>query len=78
MENTQIRRFEQANQVRFSSLLQSQNRRHLETHVIFVTASNLANQTLEGQLAHQQIGALLILTDLVFLVALPSKIIEFY
>merc|ERR1719244_976797 len=54
----------QTNQVSLTGLLQSHNGRALETEVGLEVLRNLSDQTLEGQLANEQLGGLLVTTDL--------------
>jgi len=64
VDGAQVGVLEQADQVGLSGLLQSQNSRALETQVALELLGDLADQALEGQLADQQVGALLELADL--------------
>ena len=56
--------FEESNQVGFSSLLDSLNRRRLEAEVRLVLLGDFAHQTLEGQTADQEFRRLLVAADL--------------
>ena len=64
MDSAQVGVFEEADEVRLASFLQGHHGRALETQVGLEVLSDLANETLEGQLADQQLGALLVATDL--------------
>ena len=64
MDGTQVGIFKEPNQVSLSSFLESQDRRSLEAQVTLEVLSNLTNKTLEGKLADQKIGGLLVATDL--------------
>jgi hypothetical protein len=57
---TQIRVFEQTDEVGLARLLQSHHRGALEAQVRLEVLGNLADETLEGQLADQQLRALLV------------------
>ena len=64
VDSTQVCIFKKANQVSLSSLLQSKDSRPLETKIGLEVLGDLANQTLEGQLADEQISTLLVTTNL--------------
>ena len=64
VDGTQVGIFEKTNQVGLGSLLKSHNGRGLETEVSFEVLSNLTYKSLERQLADEQLGALLVPTDL--------------
>ena len=64
VNSAQVGILEQRYQVSLSGLLESHHSGALETQVVLEILSNLTHQTLEGQLADQQLGALLILADL--------------
>ena len=64
MDGAQVGVLEQTHQVGLSSLLQGQDGGGLETQVGLVVLGDLTDQTLEGQLADQQLRGLLVLTDL--------------
>jgi hypothetical protein len=51
-------------EVRLNRLLKSANSRRLEAEVRLEVLGDLANQTLERQLADEELGALLVTTDL--------------
>ena len=56
--------FEETNQVGFGGFLKSSDGRGLETQVSLVVLGNLSDQTLEGELADQELSALLVPPDL--------------
>jgi hypothetical protein len=64
VNGTQVRVLEQTDQVRFARLLKGHHGRALETQVRLEVLRNLADETLEGQLADEQLGALLVATNL--------------
>ncbi|XP_055605175.1 uncharacterized protein LOC129753383 [Uranotaenia lowii] len=64
MDGTQIGVLEQSNQIGLASFLQSHDGRALETQIGLEILSDFTNQTLEGQLADQQLGGFLVTTDL--------------
>jgi hypothetical protein len=64
MDGSQVGVLEEANEVSLSGLLQSQDCRGLEAQVCLEVLGNLAHQALEGQLADEQLGGLLVLADL--------------
>ncbi|KAL4852787.1 Histone H4 [Chlorella vulgaris] len=64
VDGTQVGVLKQAHQVRLGSLLQRQHGAGLEAQVGLEVLGNLTNQALEGQLADQQLRALLVLADL--------------
>ena len=64
VDGSQVGVLEQTNQVCLSGLLQSQNGGALEAEVGLEILSNLTHQTLEGQLADEQLSGLLVLADL--------------
>jgi len=55
---------EEANEVRLRGLLEGEDGRALEAEVGLEVLRDLADEALEGQLADQQLGALLVLADL--------------
>jgi hypothetical protein len=63
VDGTQVRVLEETDQVRFRGLLQCEHSRRLETEVSLVVLSNLADKTLEGLLANQQLRGLLVAAD---------------
>lgn len=64
VDGAQVRVLEQADEVGLASLLQGHDGRTLKAQVGLEVLSDLADETLEGQLADQQLGALLVTTDL--------------
>jgi len=60
----QVGVLEKANQVGLAGLLQGHHGRALEPQVSLEVLGDLPDQALEGQLADQQLGALLVTTDL--------------
>lgn len=56
--------FEKTNQIGLASLLQGHDGRPLESEVRFEVLSDLTNKSLEGQLADEELSALLVATDL--------------
>jgi histone H3 len=64
VDGTQVGVLEESNQVGLCSLLQSQDSSRLETEIGLEILGDLANETLEGSLADQEIGRLLVLADL--------------
>src|SRR5579863_1641484 len=63
VNRAQVGVFKQTDQVGLASLLQRHDSRTLETQIGLEILSDLTNQTLEGQLADQQLGALLVTPD---------------
>ena len=64
VDGAQVGVLEQAHQVGLAGLLQRQDGGALEAQVGLEVLGDLADQALEGQLADQQLGALLVLADL--------------
>jgi len=64
VDGAQVGVLEQAHQVGLSSLLQGQHGGALEAQVGLEVLGNLTDQALEGQLADEQLGGLLVLADL--------------
>ena len=64
VDGAQVGVLEEADQVSLASLLQGHDGGALEAQVGLEVLGDLADQTLEGQLADQQLGALLVTTDL--------------
>jgi len=64
VDGSQVGVLEQTHQVGLSSLLESQDGGGLEAQVGLEVLGNLTDQALEGQLADQQLGGLLVLADL--------------
>lgn len=63
VDRTQVGVLEEPHQVRLRSFLQCQHCRRLESQVGLVFLRDLANQPLEGQLADEQLGRLLVFSD---------------
>jgi histone H3/H4 len=64
VDRAQVRVLEQTHQVGLASLLQGHHGAALETKVGLEVLGDLTHQALEGQLADQKLGALLVATDL--------------
>ena len=64
VDGSQVGVLEQTNQVCLGSLLKRQHCRALEAEVGLEVLSNLTHQTLEWQLADEQLSGLLVLADL--------------
>ena len=64
MDGTQVGVLKQTNKVSLTSLLKGHDGRRLETQVSLEVLSDLTDKTLEGQLADQKFGGLLVTTDL--------------
>ena len=64
VDGAQVGVLEEADQVRLASLLKGHDGGALEAQVGLEVLGDLTDQTLEGQLADQQLGALLVTTDL--------------
>jgi len=64
VDGAQVGVFKQSNQVGFAGFLQSGHGRALEAEVGLEVLGDLTNQTLEGQLADQELCGLLVATDL--------------
>jgi hypothetical protein len=64
VDGAQVRVLEQADEVRLAGLLQGHHGRALEAQVGLEVLGDLAHQTLEGQLADEELGALLVAADL--------------
>lgn len=64
MDGTQVGVLKQTNKVGLRCLLEGGNSSALESEVGLVVLSNLTNQSLEGQLADEQLSALLVAADL--------------
>ena len=64
VDGAQVGVLEQADQVGLGRLLQGHHGGALEAQVRLEVLGDLAHQTLEGQLADQQLGGLLVTTDL--------------
>ena len=64
VDRAQVGVLEEANQVRLGGLLEGDDGRRLEAEVGLEVLRDLADQALEGQLADQQLGRLLVPADL--------------
>jgi len=64
MNSAQVGIFEQADQVGLAGLLQGADGGRLEAQISLEVLGNFTHQPLEGQLADQQFGGLLVATDL--------------
>lgn len=64
MNSAQVGVFKQSDEVSLGGLLESQNGGALKTKVGLEVLSNLADETLEGKLANEEVCALLEFTDL--------------
>ena len=64
VDGTQVGVLEEADKVSLACLLQSHDGRALEAKVGLEVLSDLTNQALEGQLSDEQLGGLLVTTDL--------------
>ena len=64
VDGAQVGVLEETHQVSLAGLLQSHDGGALEAQVGLEVLGDLTDQTLEGQLADQQLGALLVTTDL--------------
>ena len=64
VDGAQVGIFEKTDQVGLASLLQGHDGRALETQVSLEILGDLTDQTLEGQLADEQLGRFLVTTDL--------------
>lgn len=64
MDGAQVGVLEQTNQVSLAGLLESHDSRALEPQVSLEVLGNLPDQALEGQLADEELGGLLVPPDL--------------
>ena len=64
MDGTQVGILKQTNKVGLAGLLEGHDSRALEAQVGLEVLGNFPDQTLEGQFADQELGALLVPTDL--------------
>ena len=64
VDGAQVGVLEKANKVSFSGFLKGQDGRSLETKIRLEVLGDLTNKTLEGQLADEKVGGLLVPTDL--------------
>ena len=63
MDGAQVGVFEEGDEVGLNGLLESTDGGGLETEVRLEVLSNFTDQTLEGELADQELGGLLVTTD---------------
>ena len=64
VDSAQVGVLEEGNQVRLGSLLKSKDSGTLESKVVLEVLGDLADKTLEGKLADQKVGGLLVAADL--------------
>ena len=64
VDGAQVRVLEQADQVGLGGFLQGEHGRSLESQVVLEVLSDLSDESLEGQLADEELGALLVPSDL--------------
>jgi len=64
MDGTQVGIFEEGHKVGLNGLLEGTDRRRLEAQVGLEVLGDLTNQTLEGELSDEELGGLLVTTDL--------------
>ena len=64
VDGTKVDILKEGDKVSLSSLLEGSNGGALETEVSLAVLGNLTDETLEGELADQQLGRLLVATDL--------------
>ena len=64
MDGAEIGVLKQANEVRLSSFLEGPNGGRLEPEISLEVLGNFPNETLEGQLADEELGGLLVPPDL--------------
>jgi len=64
VDGAQVGVLEETDEVGLSGLLEGEDGRGLEAEVGLEVLGDLADQALEGQLAHEELGGLLVLADL--------------
>ena len=64
VDGAQVGIFEKTNKVGLGSFLEGQDGRSLESKIRLEILGDLTNKTLEGQLADEKVGGLLVTTDL--------------
>eukprot|EP00985_Skeletonema_marinoi_P032919 scaffold39981_cov219-Skeletonema_marinoi.AAC.2 len=64
VDSTQVGVLEKTNEVSLGGLLKGKNGRSLEAKVTLEILGDLTDKTLEGELADEQVGGLLVTTDL--------------
>jgi len=63
MDGSEVSILEEGDEVSLSSFLEGHNSRRLEAKIGLVVLSNFTDETLEGQLANEELSALLVATD---------------
>src|SRR6056300_83368 len=79
VHGTQIRVFEETDEIRFRGFLEREHGSRLETKIRPVFLGDLLHETLEGDLANQKFGGLLVLADLAEsdrARAVPSRLLD--
>jgi hypothetical protein len=64
VDSTQVSIFEKTHQVSFGGFLEGQDGRSLEPEITLEILGDLTDQTLEGKLSDEEVGTLLVTTDL--------------
>ncbi len=64
MDGAQVSVLKETNEVGLGRLLKGKDGRALETKITLEVLCNLTHKTLEGELANEQVGRLLVATDL--------------
>jgi len=64
VDSTQVGIFEKTNQVSLSSFLEGQDGRSLESKITLEILGNLTDKSLERKLSDEEVGTLLVTTDL--------------
>ena len=64
MDGAKVGIFEETDEVGLGGFLEGQDRRSLESEITLEILGDLTDQTLEGKLSDEQVGALLVATDL--------------
>jgi len=64
VDGTQVGVFEETDEVSLASLLKGHHGRSLESKISLEVLSNFTDKALEGELADEKLGALLVTTDL--------------
>ena len=64
MDGAEVGVLEQGDQVSFGSLLEGKHGRALEAELLLKLVSDLADESLEGKLADEEVGGFLVLPDL--------------
>ena len=63
MDGAQVGIFEKTDQISFSSFLESQDSRALESQISLVVMSDFSDESLERKLSDEEISGLLVLSD---------------